>query len=138
MSSINLTTYATSAANFLGALDSGEGLSTAQLSDALSAANKLLESWYRAQVLAINVQIAGFTLAAGSYTPATMPQFADNTTPLTLPDGYDRALTLNLAIELAPQYSMQPDAALIKNAADALAAASPPTVAQTALGQKAG
>jgi|HubBroStandDraft_6_1064221.scaffolds.fasta_scaffold1002764_2 hypothetical protein len=122
MSSINLTTYAEAAVQFMGVLDSGEGLSAQQLSDALAVANTLLESWYTASVLLINIEIASFTLAAGSFTPATMPQFADTTTALTLPAGWDRIMKLGLCVELAPQYDMQPPASVEQALAQALQA----------------
>jgi hypothetical protein len=54
-----------------------------------------------------------------------MPQFADNTTPLTLPAAYVRALVLSLAIELAPQYDVAPTPTLMKQALEARRAASP-------------
>lgn len=123
--SITLTVYANAAAQFLGVLDSGEALSSQQVADALPAANQLLESWYTAMVLAVNVQIAAFTLAGGTYSPASMPQFADATTGLTLPAGWDRALKLNLAVEIAPQYDMAPSADLLRAAGEALNAVTP-------------
>jgi len=138
MSSYNLTSIATNAANFLGVLDQGEGLSTAQLDQARTTANQLLESWYNDQVLALNIQLAAFTLAAGTYTPASMLQFADNTTPITLPAAWDRALTLGLAIEMAPQYDMTATAELAAAAGKAYANASPPTVGNLAVGQREG
>ena len=133
---ISLTAYANQAAQYLAVLDSGEALSSQQVADALVAGNQLLESWYTAQVLAANIQIAAFTLSAGSYTPATMPQFADATTPLALPAAWDRAFKLNLAIEIAPQYDTQPSATLVAEAGKALGDASPPAAAQVQLGQK--
>lgn len=155
--SISLTVAATSAAQFLDVLDSGEALSSQQITDAFGVANRLLMSWYEEQVQAfaelvaeqnrqgqILVQeqakigsplAAAYTLAGGTYTvavftapsftPASAPQFADNTTPITLPGGYERAFILSFAIELAPQYDMQPSAALMKQAAEARAAANP-------------
>jgi hypothetical protein len=129
-STINLTTYANAAAQFLGILDSGEALSTQQIADALPAANQLLESWYTEQVLAINIQLASFTLSAGTYTPDTMPQFADTTTALTLPAAWDRALKLCLAVELAPQYDMQPSESLAAEAVRAYQSATPPAAGQ--------
>ncbi len=138
MSSFSLTSIATNAANFLGILDLGESLSSAQLTQARTTANQLLESWYTSQVVAINVQLASFTLAAGSYTPATMLQFADNTTPITLPAGWDRTLTLGLAVEMAPQYDMLPSEELQRAAGKAYTHASPPSQSQLAVGQRDG
>lgn len=40
---------------------------------------------------------------------------------VTLPPGYDRMISSNLAIELAPEYSVEPSAALIKTARDSMA-----------------
>lgn len=138
MSSYNLTAVATAAVQYLGVLDSGEGLSTAQKNDALTVANQLLESWYTDQVLAVRIQLAAFTLAAGTYTPATMLQFADLTTPITFPAGWDRAMILGLAVEIAPQYDMQASAELMQAAGKAYANASPPTVGNLAVGQREG
>lgn len=125
MPSFSLTQVATAAAQFLGILDSGEGLSAQQLTDALAAANNLLDNWTVEQVRALNSILQTFTLAGGIYTPGTILQFADVTIPLALPSGYGRALTLGLAIELAPQYSMEPSQALVKDLSEARAAASP-------------
>lgn len=187
--SVTLTVAANAAVQFLGALDSGEGLSTQQVADALIAANNVLSNLTNEQTLAFQILIAeqtkalaafvdqqsvegaplaarqgkqglvkvdeltwegnalavAYTLAGGTYTPATytapsynapsfttpsfapgtVPQFADATTPLTLPAGWYRALNLELAIELAPQYDVAPSASLLKQAAEARAAANP-------------
>lgn len=155
MATVTLTAAANAAAQFLGVLDSGESLSTQQVTDALAVANNLLESWWQEQTLALQVLITeqakagvvfvdtltkaaaplitAFTLAGAIYTPAqfiapvlgtgTMPQFADATTPLTLPAAWVRALKLGLAVELAPQYAVEPAAALVQDYAAARAAA---------------
>lgn len=123
--SITLTAAATAAAQFLEVLDSGEALSSQQLADALLVANNLLESWWEAQVLAINVQLAAFTLAAGTYTPATTPQFADTTTPITIPSGWVRALKLGLAIEISSQYAVAPSQALLQQFSEAINVVTP-------------
>lgn len=157
MSTVTLTQAATAAAQFLGVLDPGEGLSAQQLTDALNVANNLLESLWQEQTLALQVIVTeqakavtifldslskqaaplvqAYTLAAGaytaalgtppSYTPGTMPQFADNTTPITLPLGYIRILKLELAVELAAQYDMTPSPAVVAQLAEARAAANP-------------
>lgn len=157
MASITLTAAATQAAQSLGVIDPGEGLSTQQIADALSAANNLLENWYNEQAQALRVLMTdqgkalqayvdelakaaaplatAYTLAGGTYTAATavppfvllgtVPQFADSTTPITVPAGYPRAITLALALELAPQYDVEPTPALVKSAAEARAAATP-------------
>jgi hypothetical protein len=123
--SITLTNTANAAAQNLGVLDSGEGLSNQQLLDAKLAANQLLANWTVEQVRVLNAIVATFNLAGGTYTPATTLQFADLTTAISVPDGYGRALTLGLAVELAPQFDIQPSGALLKNLAEARAAASP-------------
>jgi hypothetical protein len=139
--SVTLATAAQAAAQFLHVLDSGESLSTQQVADALAAANNLLDSWWQEQNLAMQEFIIGqakagaamaaaYSLAAGTYTAPTwaagsVPQFSNSTTPLTLPDAYPRALTLGLAIELAPQYDMIPSEALLKQYTEARAAANP-------------
>jgi len=125
MPSITLTTAATVAVQMLGSLDSGELLSAQQLTDAQAVANNLLESWYQEQTLSLQTFLALYTLAGGTYTPATQPSFANPTTPITLPLAYIRALELNLAIELSPEYGVQPTQALVKQAAEARKAATP-------------
>lgn len=130
MANFNLTQIAQQAAQALMVLDSGEGLSNQQLLDAQQAANNLLASWTNEQVRAIQTAVQAFTLAGGAYTPAALLQFADLTTPITLPAGYERALPLGLAIELAPQYDMEPSAALAANFKEARAAA---TILQAAI-----
>lgn len=125
MASMTLTQAATAAAQFLGVLDSGEGLSAQQLTDALSAANNMLENWTREQVATLNAIVGTFTLAGGFFTPGPVLQFPDNTTPVVIPSGYPRAIQLGLALELAPQYKQQPDAALVSDFKEARAAASP-------------
>lgn len=122
---ISLTSAANNAALELGVLDSGESLSTQQLNDALLAANNMLENWVNEQVKQIQAIIPIFSLAGGTYTPAAILQFADLTTPLVLPAGYARVIVLGLAMELAPQYDMDPSGALQKNYAEARSAANP-------------
>lgn len=154
---ISLTTAANSAAQFLGILDSGESLSSQQLTDAFGVANRLLQSWFQEQSLAMQVMVnahqvrltqfidtlflegeplaVAYTLANGSYTKATssgpsfipgsLPQFVDQVTPLAIATGYDRILTLALAIELAPQYGVIPSADLLKQYTESRAAANP-------------
>ena len=125
MPSLSLTQAANSACLSLGVLDSGESLSSQQYTDALGAANNMLESWTNEQVSFIKAAIAGFALAGGTYTPAPLLQFADMTTPLTVPSGYVRAIELGLAIELAPQYDTAPSQTLVHQANEARAAATP-------------
>lgn len=125
MATMTLTAAATAAAQFLGVLDSGESLSAQQLTDALNAANNMLENWTNEQVRTIQAIVPIFSLAGGTYTPGTILAFPDTTTPLAIPLGYFRAIQLGLAIELAPQYDMQPSPALLKNFAEARSAANP-------------
>lgn len=132
MATLSLTQAATAAAQFLMVEDSGESLSTQQLADALAAANALLDNWTIEQVRTINLIVQAFNLAAGTYTPGSTIQFPDTVSSITLPAGYVRPLELALAIELAPQYDMQPSAALLKNYAEARTAASILTVSITA------
>jgi hypothetical protein len=106
-------------------LDSGEGLSSQQLADALLWCNALLDNWYIEQVRTLNTIVQNFTLSAGTYTPSATPVFADATTPITLPAGYFRALALAMALELAGQYRMEPPAAVLKGYQEARAACVP-------------
>ncbi len=46
-------------------------------------------------------------------------EYADD--DLIMPDGYARAVTYNLALEIAPEFGMQPSALLIKSATESLA-----------------
>ena len=57
MATITLTAAATSAVQFVSALDSGVGLSTQQVADALGVANILLANWTNEQTLAFQTLI---------------------------------------------------------------------------------
>lgn len=61
MANRSLTTIATAAAQFLGILDSGEALSTQQLTDALAAANNLLDNFSSEQVMLLQATRLTFT-----------------------------------------------------------------------------
>jgi hypothetical protein len=61
-----------------------------------------------------------YTLFVLTEKPVT--QFATLDTQMILPDGWERALVYNLAIELAPEYSQKPDASIFKIAKDSLGA----------------
>lgn len=132
---LSFATTAQVAAQKCGILDSGESLSSQQLSDLLILANNLLETWYTAQVIAIDAQLQVFTLAAGTYTPAAMPQFASTVASVTLPAAWDRVLELGLAIEAAGEFvrAVSPD--LMQQFQDAFKNASPPGIAQIEAGQ---
>ena len=65
---IALTGAANSAALFLGILDSGEGLSAQQVTDAFGYGNMLIDSWSTDRLMAFNVQVANISLSSG--TPA--------------------------------------------------------------------
>lgn len=139
--SVNLTTVASHALQFIAALDSGETPSPQQLTDALSAANNLLFSWFQEQNLTMQELIleqgrlglawaVAYSLAAGTYippswAPSSAPQFPDTVTPITLPAGYQRALETSLGIELAPQYDVPVMPALAGIAREARAAVNP-------------
>ena len=125
MASVSLTAVATAAVQHLGGLDSGEILSTQQLNDAFAAANLLLESWYQEQVLTIQSLVVLYTLAAGTYTPAAVPVFANNSTPISLPLGVARALEFNLAVELAGQYALPVPPNVSKQASESRFTATP-------------
>jgi hypothetical protein len=127
MPNVTLTAVATAAAQFLHVLDSGESLSSQQLTDALAAVNNLLDNLTNEQVKLIQSIVPFFTLAAGSYSPASTIQFPDTTTPTTVPNGYVRVLELGAAIELAPQYDVTPLPSLVQRYEEARAAANPLT-----------
>jgi hypothetical protein len=101
----------------------------------LSEQNKQGSQFVAAQIEKTAPLVTSFVLAAGSYvvpvftpatyTPVAVLQFADLTTPVTFPAGYDLAVVLGLSIELAPVYSVPVTDAMMKNLADAKAAANP-------------
>ena len=206
MPSLTLTTLAQDAAKYLMVLDAGGTLSSAQLDDALAAANDMLDNWSSEELMIPALSLETFALTAGvnSYTigPAltwntarplaieaavhfvtvytgtltstirvvngaewaaipnrdqnspliealfydrattgakvyvspiplggnvqltiwkALTQFADKTTPITVPAGYPLAMKLALAMILAPMYDMAPTEALTKNYMDAMA-----------------
>jgi hypothetical protein len=55
-------------------------------------------------------------------TEKSVTSFATLDTDMSLPDGWERALIYNLALELAPEYSQKPDAYIVKIANDSLGA----------------
>lgn len=59
------------------------------------------------------------TLQGALYAPAAVAQFAALTTSVSLPPGYERMLVKNLALELLPSYSRQPDPVLVAQAREA-------------------
>jgi hypothetical protein len=154
---VSFQTLATQAAQLLGVLDSGESLSTQQLTDALGFANNILDSWTNEETLSLQMlakeqaaalQIlidqqtrmflpvsTGYTLSDGTYTAATFTpssftpgsvlQFGSTAASITAPAGYARALALALAVEMAPYWQTAASADLIRQLAEARAAATP-------------
>lgn len=55
------------------------------------------------------------------YTPAALTEFADQSTQYTFPPGYAKALRYNLALELAPEYGLEPPKAVARQAMLSLA-----------------
>lgn len=55
-------------------------------------------------------------------TEKSVTSFATLDTEMSLPDGWERALVYNLALELAPEYSQKPDAYIVKIAGESLGA----------------
>lgn len=66
------------------------------------------------------LSVSGYTLTLLSEKPIT--QIATLDTEISFPDGWERALIKNLAIELAPQYSQDVTPALAKSAGESLGA----------------
>lgn len=60
------------------------------------------------------------TLEAAIYVPAQVQQFATLNDTFSLPPGYKRMLTTNLALELAPEYGAKPSQLLMMQARDAM------------------
>ena len=52
------------------------------------------------------------------YSIKALTTYTALTTTISHPEGYERALRWNLAIELAPEYGKEPSAAVIRNAAE--------------------
>src|SRR5258708_27479245 len=102
MASLSLTQVATAAAQFLMVLDSGEGLSSQQLADALAAVNSMVRNWTNEQVQALKLALQSYTLAGGTYTPAATIQFPDTVSSITIPDEYVRVFELGAAVQVAP------------------------------------
>lgn len=68
-----------------------------------------------------------YPVSSGGYTLTILSEkaitgFATLDTELNLPEGWERALVYNLALELAPEYGQQPDGSVVKIAADSLGA----------------
>ena len=63
------------------------------------------------------------TLLWAIYYYAPVAEFAAVTDAVTVPDGYERLLVTNLALELAPSNNRQPAASLVMAARDSLAVA---------------
>lgn len=64
-----------------------------------------------------------YPIPQGSYTfyllsEKSIAQFTTLDTAMSLPDGWERALIYNLALELAPEYSQQPDQYTLKVATE--------------------
>jgi hypothetical protein len=62
------------------------------------------------------------TLLGVIYVPTAVASFASLATTISLPPGYERMLTSNLAIELAPEFGQEPSPTLIQIARDSKAA----------------
>jgi hypothetical protein len=154
---VSFQTLATQAAQLLGVLDSGESLSSQQLTDTLGFANNILDSWTNEEALALKELLAdqnaalqvlidqqtrkfqpvvtGYTLSAGTYsaatfsaatyTPGSALTFSSTSASITAPAGYARALALALAVEMAPYWQTAASADLVRQLAEARAAASP-------------
>lgn len=61
------------------------------------------------------------TLQGVLYAPAAVAQLAALSTTISLPPGYQRFLTSNLAVELAPEFGVQPSQSLVASAIESKA-----------------
>lgn len=64
------------------------------------------------------VPASSYSLFLLSEKPTT--QFSTLDTEMSLPDGWERALIYNLALELAPEYNQKPDGSIVKIAGESL------------------
>lgn len=64
------------------------------------------------------IPAAAYSLFLLSEKPITAISTLD--TDIILPNGFERAIVYNLALELAPEYQQQPDASIVKIAGDSL------------------
>lgn len=86
MATLTLTQVATNAALQIGVMDSGEGLSAAQLADALFAVNNQIDNWSDESAMVMSLTITNFALVAAtqSYTIGTGQTF-NVTRPVAIP-----------------------------------------------------
>lgn len=61
------------------------------------------------------------TLSGVLYAPAVLTEFSGLTTSVSLPNGYERMIVKNLALDLCPSYGKQPSPLLLQQARDATA-----------------
>jgi hypothetical protein len=118
--------------NILDSWTNEEALALKQL---LSDQNAALQIFIDQQARRFNPVVAGYTLSAGTYaaptfiaatyTPGAALAFATTSASITAPAGYARALTLALAVEMAPYWQTAASADLVRQLAEARAAASP-------------
>lgn len=94
--SVTAQTVVTTALKLLGVIEATETPQADDLSDGRARLNDLIKNW------------------PGATT------FADNTTPVTVPKLWARALPYNLALEIAPMYGVIPSELIAKAAAEGL------------------
>lgn len=85
MATMTLTACANSAAQFFGALDSGESLSTQQIADALSAVNNLIDNWSIDRLMAVSAGLSTVATSPGtiSYALGTRVSMVESASVLT-------------------------------------------------------
>lgn len=73
------------------------------------------------QATAVFYPVPNGTVTVKLVTRIQVGSFASTATTVTLPPGWERALTHNLAIEIAPEYEVQPAPSVLKAASESLA-----------------
>lgn len=69
---------------------------------------------------AVFYPVPGGTVTVKLVTRIQVAAFASTATTVTLPPGWERALTHNLAVEIAPEYETTPAPSVLKGASEAL------------------
>ena len=118
--------------NILDSWTNEETLSLQMLAKEQAAALQILIDQQTRMFLPVSTgyALSGGTYTAATFTPSTFApgavlQFASTAASITAPAGYSRALALALAVEMAPYWQTEASPDLVRQLAEARAAASP-------------